>query len=506
VVFEEPDMPTSESTSRRVPEPVVARFLAAHPEYAAGRVLDDLRKAEYARLDATGEVYLDYTGGSLYAASQLRRHHEELSGHVFGNPHSNNPTSRAMTARVEATRGQVLRFFNASPDEYFAVFTPNASGALREVGEAYPFAPGSRYLLTFDNHNSVNGIREFARAKGATTTYAPLTRPDLRIDRAALAAELAKPGKPGPNLFAYPAQSNFSGVQHPLGLIEEAQAAGWHVLLDAAAFVATNPLDLSRWKPDLVALSFYKMFGYPTGIGALLMRRSIFDAMRRPWFAGGTIQIATVQGDSFYRTPDSSAYEDGTIDYLSIPAVGYGLDHLASIGLERIHDRVHALTAWLLESMAALRHANGKPLFHIHGPSSPEARGGTIAFNLLDPDGHSFDIRRVEELAGEARISLRTGCFCNPGAGEATYGIEAAQIASFFQDPAGLTFDELRAQIRERYGLEVGAIRVSVGIASNLDDVEAFLAFAARFRDRRVTDAGFGAPESACDVHGRDGA
>ena len=58
---------------------------------------------------------------------------------VFGNPHSLNPTSAAMTELVERARAAVLEFFRASPDEYVAIFTPNATGALRLVGEAYPF-------------------------------------------------------------------------------------------------------------------------------------------------------------------------------------------------------------------------------------------------------------------------------------------------------------------------------------------------------------------------------
>ena len=41
----------------------------------------------------------------------------------------------------------------------------------------------------------------------------------------------------------------------------------WFVLLDAAGLVATCPLDLSTWKPDFVNLSFYKIMGYPTGLG-----------------------------------------------------------------------------------------------------------------------------------------------------------------------------------------------------------------------------------------------
>jgi len=486
--------------------PAYDAFLAAHPGYGRTQELDRLRASEYARLDRANHVYLDYTGGSLYAASQLRRHHDELSENVFGNPHSNNPTSQAMTERVERARAQVLEYFGASPDEYLVVFTPNASGALRQVGEAYPFARGSRFLLPFDNHNSVNGIREFARTKGGVITYVPLTRPELRIDAKVLAAELKRPGPGVPNLFAYPAQSNFSGVQHSLDWIGEAQAAGWDVLLDAAAFVPTNRLDLSRWKPDMVALSFYKMFGYPTGVGALFLRKKTMERLQRPWFAGGTIQIATVQGDGFYRAPDAAAFEDGTVDYLSIPAVENGLRHLSSIGIEVIHERVHCLTAWLLERMGALRHGNGRPLALLHGPANTEARGGTIAFNFLDPEGRCFDIRRVEELANERRISLRTGCFCNPGAGEATYGLTAEQIGSFFHLAEGMSFDQLRDRIRESFGMEVGAIRVSVGLASNFADVESFLAFAESFRDRTVADIGTAGPRDSCGAAPRDSA
>ena len=261
-----------------------ADFERRYPAYAGTAVLDDMRARDYSRLDAAGHVYLDYTGGGLYADSQLARHQDLLARAVFGNPHSQNLPSREATARVEATRAQVLEFFRASPKEYEVIFTPNATGALRLVGESYPFGPGSRFLLTFDNHNSVNGIRQFARASGASVSYVPLTPADLRVSQETLARHLEaatsaryrrfgrrRPGPAG-SLFAFPAQSNFSGVQHPLTWIAQAQDAGYDVLLDAAAFAPANRLDLSRWHPDYVSLSFYKIFGYPTGIGALLVR------------------------------------------------------------------------------------------------------------------------------------------------------------------------------------------------------------------------------------------
>lgn len=169
------------------------QFLAAYPACTTTQHLDALRASDYRRLDETGHVYMDYNGGSLYGESQLEAHMALLRSHVFGNPHSLNPASEVASQLVERTREAVLAYFNASPGEYVAIFTPNASGALKLVGEAYPFGPDDHYLLTFDNHNSVIGIREFARARGARTTYVPVVLPDMRVDKAQLRAHLDRP-------------------------------------------------------------------------------------------------------------------------------------------------------------------------------------------------------------------------------------------------------------------------------------------------------------------------
>src|SRR3954452_5541951 len=68
-------------------------FLRNYPAYEATGHLDDLRAREYGRLDAQGQIYLDFTGGGLYADCQLREHMQMLSRNVYGNPHSANPTS-----------------------------------------------------------------------------------------------------------------------------------------------------------------------------------------------------------------------------------------------------------------------------------------------------------------------------------------------------------------------------------------------------------------------------
>lgn len=457
-------------------EAAAAQFQAAYPEYSTTAQLDELRGTEYARLDSCGHIYLDYTGGGLYAQSQLDRHMDLLRGCVYGNPHSSNPTSLAATHLVEQARRAVLDFFNADPDEYVAVFTANASSALKLVGESFPFAPGGRYLLTFDNHNSVNGIREFARARQASITYVPVTLPDLHVEDDLLDESLNQADPQAENLFAFPAQSNFSGAQHPLEWIERARAKGWSVLLDAAAFAPSNRLDLGRWKPDFVPLSFYKMFGYPTGVGCLLARRAALAKLHRPWFAGGTITVASVQGDRYYLAPGEAAFEEGTLNYLIIPAVQIGLEHLQSIGMERIHTRVSCLAGYLLDKLQALKWPNGRPLARIYGPPTIERRGGTITLNFYDAEGRAIDHRFIESEANRAGISLRTGCFCNPGAGEVALGISRPELAAcFIGHPDRLTLDDLRLCID---GKSTGAVRISVGLATNFADVYRFVEWA----------------------------
>ncbi|MCX6053716.1 MAG: aminotransferase class V-fold PLP-dependent enzyme [Chloroflexi bacterium] len=453
-------------------------FLKKYPSYSHTTRIDELRQKDYNRLEKTGQVYLDYTGGGLYAASQVMAHQESLLAGVFGNPHSSNPSSRASTELVEKARESVLKFFNADPDEYVVIFTSNASGALKLVGESYPFGEGCQYLLTFDNHNSVNGIREYALSKKASVTYIPVLPPRMRVEEPRLMEYLDSAKKTCNNLFAYPAQSNFSGVQHPLAWIEEAHQRGWDVLLDAAAFAPTNKLDLSLYHPDFVPVSFYKMFGYPTGVGALIARRSVISKLHRPWFAGGTITVASVQENKHFLADAPAAFEDGTLDYLNIPAVKIGLDHLETIGLEMIHERVLCLVGWLLENLVEIKYPNGKPLVKIYGPVSIEQRGGSVAMNFVDDSGRVVDHRWIEERANQKAVSLRTGCFCNPGAGEMALGISSAELTSCFNRPdheQRLTYDEFRLCID---GKASGAVRVSVGLVSNFSDVEAFLDFA----------------------------
>lgn len=444
-------------------------FLSLYPEYEETNILDEIRRKEFSRLDQNNHVYLDYTGGGLYSESQIRKHYEMLKKGVFGNPHSTNPTSVSAEQLVNETRTSILNYFNA--DEYYCIFTQNATGALKIVGESYPFDSNSFLLLTFDNHNSVNGIREYAKNKGSDFSYSAINYEDLHFNRSALQNNLNSYDTFSNKLFAYPAQSNVSGVKHDLGWVKYAQERGWHVLLDASAFVPTDKLDLSIVKPEFVSMSFYKMFGYPTGLGALLVRKDAFDLLEKPWFAGGTVTLASVMADRHFLENNHAKFEDGTINYLNIPALKIGIDFIRGIGIETINKRVRILTDYFLNEVKKIYHSNGQPVIQVFGPKNTENRGGTVILNFFDSNGEVIPFYEIERITNKHNISIRSGCFCNPGIDEINHHLQGDRILEFFDSRDGGNYEDMVKYLEKMRG----AIRVSFGIVSNFKDVQTLL-------------------------------
>jgi selenocysteine lyase/cysteine desulfurase len=438
---------------------------------------DELRDREFSRLDAQHHAYLDYAGSALYGDSQLRAHHEILRDGIFGNPHSDSAPSRASTAVMDNARRRLLRFLDVDESTHDVIFTANTSAAIKLVAEAYPFSKERGCFLAADNHNSVNGIREYARRAGAPVRYLPLD-PDLRLLDAELL--LAEASLHGEGLVAFPAQSNFSGVQHPLDLVTKAHALGFDVLLDAAAFVTSHALSLRRCPADFAALSFYKLFGYPTGLGALVARRDALSRLRRPWFAGGTVMYASVAADAHLLRARHEGFEDGTPDFLSVAALDAGFDLLDEVGMPRITAHVAQLTHDFVDDLRALRHANGTPLVRIYGPRDRSACGGPVAFNVCDRTGTPIPYTLVETRARRANVSLRGGCFCNPGASESAFALDPTRIAACL---ANLGTDFTPERFAECTNTAVGAVRASIGLANNSDDIRRAVDVVASFRE-----------------------
>ncbi|MBC7828895.1 MAG: aminotransferase class V-fold PLP-dependent enzyme [Chitinophagaceae bacterium] len=440
-----------------------------------------LRNTEYAKLDKSGHVYLDYTGANIFPQCLLEEHYEFLQNAVYGNPHSNNSSSQLSGKYVSEAREKVLEYFNAK--DYYCVFTSNASAALQIVGECYPFSRDSHLLLTADNHNSVNGIREYCKSRGGAYSYCPMNQQELSINEENLNAQLKGHANKKNKLFGFPAQSNASGVKHSLSWIWKAQDQGWDVLLDAAAFVPASKLDLTTISPDFVCISFYKMFGYPTGLGCLLVKKSKFLKLKKPWFAGGTVSLVSINSNNFFLADDSDRFENGTVNYLDIPAITNGLKFINGVQIGNITRRIQELTGLALQHLMKVKHDNGLPVIKIYGPKDTENRGGTILLNFFDRHGQQYPYQSIEKIANENSISFRTGCFCNPGIDEINSGIRSEQLNSYFasRDKAG--YDDMVGFL----GKLRGAIRVSVGIPTVTSDISKFLEFAKSFMNTSVS-------------------
>jgi selenocysteine lyase/cysteine desulfurase len=407
---------------------------------------EELRWREFSRLEGQRHAYLDYTGSALYADSQLRAHHELLASSLFGNPHSDSTPSRASTMTIDAARDLVLRFLGVDASTHDVVFTANTSAAVKLVAESYPFKRDSAFVYSADNHNSINGIREYARRAGARLRVLPLDD-ELRLRDAELESL--------PGLLAFPAQSNFSGVRHPLSLVKRAKQLGYDVLLDLAAYAPSQAVSLRDCPADFAALSFYKLFGYPTGLGALIVRHEALAKLRRPWFAGGTVLYAAVGADTHRLRPRHEGFEDGTPNFLSIAALPAGFALFDEVQMPRLSAHVASLTAMLLDELRAMPHVQ------IYGPQDMHQRGGTVAFNV-----RGVPYTEVEARATRARVSVRGGCFCNPGASEAAFGLRAVRDCL---DTLGDDFTVER--FAACTGSAVGAVRVSMGMANNAADI-----------------------------------
>lgn len=360
------------------------------------------------------------------------------------------------------------------------------------------------------------------------------------------------------SLFAFPAQSNFSGVRHPLTWVRTARANGWHVLLDATAYASHTALDLTAVQPDFATVSFYKLFGFPTGVAALIVRRDALRGLLRcPWMCGRTGAAerdvdglfmslamavspwATVplrgwrgedagrrkkQKDGEEATEEAKVgngkevekeqvqeedydddlvrmFEDGALNYASIPAVSLGLDFLNKISMSRVHHHVSHLTRLLLSLLSSIHWSHTTtatattiaiPTHHsssssslssfpsssrairIYGPEHVGMRGGTVCFDVVR-NGIRFDARRVFDAAALERITLGVGAFDNPGALEHALALDrrgvAAAIGRVRRNRQRVSRHNVSRAMARGY---LGCVRVSVGVANCERDVRVF--------------------------------
>ncbi|XP_048546129.1 molybdenum cofactor sulfurase [Triticum urartu] len=479
----------------------------------APRGVDQMRAADFKRLQGT--VYLDHAGAALYSEPQMADVVKDLTSNFYGNPHSQSDSSMAATDQVTAARHQVLKYFNASPRDYKCIFTSGATAALKLVGECFPWSRESCYMYTMENHNSVLGIREYALSKGATALAVDIEEDKgleknhgspssglFKISRHSNQrrggdvlsqncqnGSLSTVSENNWNLFAFPSECNFSGQKFNLNLVKlikegnlvglpsQQQQGQWMVLIDAAKGCATEPPNLDVYPADFVVCSFYKIFGYPTGLGALIIKNEAASLLNKTYFSGGTVAASIADIDFVQKRKNiEQVLEDGTISFLSIASLRHGFKIIEMLTTSAIARHTSSLATYVRKKMLDMKHRNKKNVCIIYGLEPSKVAdlktSPTITFNLKREDGTWFGYREVEKLASLSGIHLRTGCFCNPGACAKYLGLSHSDLVSNFE--AGHVCWDDNDVIK---GKPTGAVRISFGYISTYQDAEEFLKF-----------------------------
>ncbi|KAF3433346.1 hypothetical protein FNV43_RR24448 [Rhamnella rubrinervis] len=123
------------------------------------------------------------------------------------------------------------------------------------------------------------------------------------------------------NLFAFPSECNFSSLRFNLDMVKIKKEDSkrilegspfcnrkWMVLIDAAKGCTTE-------LTDFVVISFYKMFGYPTGLGLLVARNDAAKLLKKTYFSRGTVPASIADIDFVQRRKTvEELFEDGTVD------------------------------------------------------------------------------------------------------------------------------------------------------------------------------------------------
>ena len=371
----------------------------------------------------------------------------------------------------------MLHLFNADPEQFDIVFCANATAGMKLVLEAFTAQKGGfKYRYHVDAHTSLVGVRELASE--ATCFSSDV---EVEIWLKGICADTS-------GLFGWPAQSNFSGRRLPRDWAVRLRdnRPGWYSLLDAAALVTSAPLDLSdaRAAPDFTVLSFYKMFGFPD-LGALIIRKDSANILQsRRYFGGGTVDAVVSRNRNFHARKADSIHahlEDGTSAFHSILALDIAIStHKRLYGsFDNISRHAFSLTQIAHALLTELVHGNGHKLCQIYtsgGHASSVTQGPIIAFNMQRADGSWIGYAEVEKLASVKNIHIRTGGMCNPGGIETSVGLEPWEIEQNYL--AGhRCWDEQDVM----HGKPTGAIRVSLGAMSTIDDLIVFVKFLEEF-------------------------
>lgn len=333
------------------------------------------------------------------------------------NPHRGAyALSAAATDAYHDARVTVARFLGvADPD--CLVFTRGTTESMNLVASSWGRAnvrAGDEILLTaLEHHANFVPWQQLAKASGATLRIVELTA-DQTIDVASMRAMVNERTR----LVAITHVSNAVGSITPLAdvvrIVRSRSAAV--IVVDGAQAVPHLPVDFDALDIDFYAFSGHKMLG-PMGIGGLVGRRALLEAMPPYQFGGDMIEWVHDTDSTWNVIPHK--FEAGTPNAADAVGLAAAVRYLASLDMRQV--RAHELA--LLElADARLRSMPGVTVF---GPSAAQ-RSGVVSFAV---DGvHPHDLATIFDQRG---VCIRAGHHCAQPLMR-RLGVSATARASFY--------------------------------------------------------------------------
>ncbi|MES2177467.1 MAG: cysteine desulfurase [Gemmatimonadota bacterium] len=332
------------------------------------------------------------------------------------NPHRGAyDLSARATERYHAARERVARFLGVS-DSDCLIFTRGTTESLNLVATAWGMAnlsAGDDIVVTgLEHHANFVPWQQLARARGATFSVCPLTS-EQRVDLDALRDMVGSRTK----VVAFNHVSNAVGTVNPVREITQiARQVGALTVCDGAQAAPHMQVGFDELDIDFYAFSGHKMCG-PMGIGGLIGRRSILEAMSPYQFGGDMIEFVRDDHSTWNVLPHK--FEAGTPNVGDAVGLAAACEYLDNIGMAEVLEHERALVRFATERLDALGGV------HIYGPA-PSERSGVVSFTVMDI--HPHDLATVLDQDG---VCIRAGHHCAQPLMR-RLGVSATARASFY--------------------------------------------------------------------------
>ena len=297
----------------------------------------------------------------------------------------------AWQERLAAARRTAALLLGASPEEI--AFTGNTSSGLAMAAEAFPWRPGDAVLVPVPDYPAnVYPWQHLAR-RGVTVHF--VERREGRLTPEMIAAAL----RPEVRLLAVSTVDYASGFAVDLPAIGAlCRQRGVVLAVDAIQSLGALPLDVRAAGVHILAAGGHKWICGPMGSGLLYVAADAPVPLTPPLVGWKSVVNPEDFRLHFELRRDAARFEPGTLNLGGIFGLARAMELLLEVGIERIRERIFALTGQLAAGLRERGIALATPL-------GEGERSGILCFA---PPGDGAARLRALDAAGVS-VALRGG-------------------------------------------------------------------------------------------------